>query len=273
VISRACPVAERYLARIGHPGSIDRPDLATLRQLQIEHLVAVPFENLDVFHRRGVSTDVERSLDVVVDRRRGGWCFTLNGAFGWLLAEVGYDVRYVSCRVHDDGWGPELDHCALVVTVDGKEWFVDVGFGDAPWQPLSLEPGDERRVMRSAEGWVIGELGPDGSCKPRLAVDPTQRDLGEFDDRSRVLQTEPGLEWTAKPFATRAVDDTGSRITLRSSVLRVRQGMGPFVETPVEPADWATTLRRHFGIDDRRGQATSSSTGVTTPTQNGPNSA
>ena len=65
------------------------------------HLVTVPFENLDVYHRRGVSTDVVASYAKVVEARRGGWCFELNGLFGWLLGRLGYDVDRVSCQV----WG------------------------------------------------------------------------------------------------------------------------------------------------------------------------
>jgi N-hydroxyarylamine O-acetyltransferase len=33
----------------------------------------------------GVGTDDEVTVDKVVRRRRGGWCFELNGAFAALL--------------------------------------------------------------------------------------------------------------------------------------------------------------------------------------------
>ena len=107
----------------------------------------MPFENLDVFHRRGVSTDVASSYAKVINRGRGGWCFELNGAFGWLLAELGFEVDRVSCQVWgDDGWGPPLDHLALVVHLGGERWLADVGFGDCCLSPIRLVDGEVDRV-------------------------------------------------------------------------------------------------------------------------------
>ena len=113
---------------------------------------------LDVFHRRGVGTDPAESIAKIVGRRRGGWCFELNGSFAHLLRELGYDAVNVSCRVHgDDGWGPDLDHCAIVVTIDGERWFVDVGFGDCCSVPVRLVPGDHRGIPRSVRLREHGE--------------------------------------------------------------------------------------------------------------------
>jgi N-hydroxyarylamine O-acetyltransferase len=124
----------------------------------------VPFENLDVFHRRGVSTDIEHSLAKILAGGRGGWCFELNGAFGWLLREIGFTADYVSCRVlGDDGWGPPLDHLALVVHLEGRRVFADVGFGDCCIVPIPLENGTHVGLPRTArcdvgnDGFVIAD--------------------------------------------------------------------------------------------------------------------
>ena len=69
---------DAYLERIG----AERPDvldLDALARLQHAHLVAVPFENLDVFHRVPVSVDQDVVLAKIVGGR-GGWCFENNGA-------------------------------------------------------------------------------------------------------------------------------------------------------------------------------------------------
>ena len=250
---------DRYLARIGVDVAGRAPDLALLRDLQIAHLIAVPFENLDVFHRRGVSTDPAVSIRKIVDRGRGGWCFELNGSFAWLLRELGFDAVTVSCRVHgDDGWGPDLDHCAIVVTLDGEAWFVDVGFGDCCSVPVPLRPGEHEGVPRdvsvrdAGSRFVLAER-VDGEWRDQLDIDPTPRSMDEFTPRSTYLQTEPGLMWTAKPFATRATAPDGSRVTLRHGVLRRRTGRGAFVDVElgdVDPATWSGLLRAHVGIDD-----------------------
>ena len=248
--------AEQYLRRIGLTGERPAPDLASLRELQVAHLVAVPFENLDVFRRTGVTTDLAWSLPKVVERSRGGWCFELNGAFGWLLGELGYTVDYVSCQVFGDGgWGPPLDHCALVVHLDADRWFVDVGFGDCCMVPVRMADGEHDAVPRDVrfaiegEGFRMEERHLDGVWRESLQGSFEARRLADFTPRSEYLQTEPGLAWTEKPFATRATADDGSRVTLRNGVLRVRHGRGEFVDTPVSDSDFDQLLSERFELD------------------------
>ena len=77
-----------YLERIGFYGSA-RSDLETPRALQSAHVRTVPFENLDVQLHRPVRLDLDSCFDKIVRRRRGGWCFELNGVMGWALREIG----------------------------------------------------------------------------------------------------------------------------------------------------------------------------------------
>ncbi|MGH9603726.1 MAG: arylamine N-acetyltransferase family protein, partial [Terriglobales bacterium] len=77
-----------YLARIGSLPPLS-PDPQSLSQLQLAHLMAVPFENLDVHLGREISLDEELFFDKVVRRRRGGFCYELNGLFAALLRQLG----------------------------------------------------------------------------------------------------------------------------------------------------------------------------------------
>lgn len=248
---------DRYLARIGYAG--DRaPTLTTLAALQLAHLRTVPFENLDVHARRPVRVDTAHSLAKVVERGRGGWCFELNGAFGALLGALGFAVTRHSAQVDDGGeLGPPLDHLALVVHLDGRRWLVDVGFGDAPLAPLDVddpEPQDglvRRSVLApvaEAPGSVelLDEVGGRWARKHRLDLAP--RRLDEFEARSTFLQTEPGLPWTERRFATRAT--VTGRVWLLADRLKVREGGGdaPVTETPVAAGDWDGVLLDRFGM-------------------------
>lgn len=252
-----------YLRRLGVDAHTGPPSWDLLAHLQLAHLVAVPFENLHVYHRRGVRTDVAWSYEKVVAERRGGWCFELNGCFAELLRRLGFGVDLVSCRVWEapkTAWGPELDHLALVVHLDGARWLVDVGFGDSCIHPLLLETGERPAVPRRARlevddsGFVLTELVPleagPVEWEPQLHGSFAPRVLDDFAARSTFLQTEPGLSWSEKPFATRAVDGTGSRITLRRSVLRRRRPDGEVDEHPVAPEAWSGVLDEHFGLVD-----------------------
>jgi arylamine N-acetyltransferase len=132
--------ADEYLARI----SLSRAALAGLSPaaavtaVHAAHASAVPFENADVWLRRvPIVLDMERVLNKLVRRGRGGFCFELNGGLGWLLAQLGYDVTHISARVWraHTGWGPVDTHVALLVRIDdGPEQgtlLVDVGNGAA----------------------------------------------------------------------------------------------------------------------------------------------
>jgi N-hydroxyarylamine O-acetyltransferase len=247
---------DRYLARIGYTG--DRsPGVAQLAALQLAHLRAVPFENLDVYARRGVRVDLDWSLPKIVERRRGGWCFELNGAFGALLMALGYTVTRHSAQVDDGaGLGPELDHLALVVHLDGRRWLVDVGFGDSSLAPLDLDETlpQDGLVRRSrlvpcvdAPGSVelFDEL-PDGTFDRQYRLDPTPRELAAFAPRSELLQTEPGLTWTQRRFATRPT--AAGRVWLLTDRLKHRVGDGhaATTETEVAPTDWDAALAEHL---------------------------
>lgn len=267
------PVAA-YLRRIGMDPQTGPPTLDLLAALQLAHLTTVPFENLAVFHHRGPRTGLDWSLPKVVDQRRGGWCFELNGAFGALLQALGFAADHVACRVWEGNpgnptpadWGPEFDHLGVVVRLDGERWFVDVGFGDCCLVPLPLASGEYDAVPRPARMdalpggiHILHELlppdGDDGrmaaAWTPQLHIDPTPRQLDEFDGRSRFLQTDPSSTWHQRPFATRALDGTGSRVTLRRGLLRHRSGTGPFVDGRVEEgAPQDALLGEWFGLAD-----------------------
>ena len=91
-----------YLDRIGAspPSSADA---AALAELTRRHLASVPFENLSIHLGEPIELDEDALLAKIVDRRRGGFCYELNGAFGALLAHLGYDVTLLAARVFGDG--------------------------------------------------------------------------------------------------------------------------------------------------------------------------
>ncbi len=73
-----------YLERIGHGWNL-RPDLETLRSLHRAHVTSIPFEALDVQLGLVPSLELDAIFDKLVQRRRGGWCYEMNGLFGAAL--------------------------------------------------------------------------------------------------------------------------------------------------------------------------------------------
>src|SRR5690348_1505800 len=124
---------EKYLARINYTGP-RTPDEATLRALHVAHLRAVPFENLDIGRGVPIVLDLDRLYAKIVTRRRGGFCYELNGTFAELLRALGYSVELLSARVYTGTqFSPEFDH--LMLRVSGGQLaeplLADVGFGQS----------------------------------------------------------------------------------------------------------------------------------------------
>ncbi len=119
-----------YLQRIGYDGPC-KPTAEVLRQLHRAHMLAVPFENLDIPLGRPIVLSLPLLFEKIVQRRRGGFCYELNGLFAWLLQEIGFSLTMHSARVFSEGRpGPDFDHMLLLVGTDEKLG-ADVGFATA----------------------------------------------------------------------------------------------------------------------------------------------
>lgn len=243
--------AGAYLDRIGIAAPL-APDLANLERLQRAHLTAVPFENLDVFHRRGVQVTEQWSVPKIVDRRRGGWCFELNGAFAWLLEELGYRVRRRAADVLYGNASPMPTHLTLEVTID-RPYLVDVGFGDSFIRPLPLDSegphdgGTGSYGLLFEDGTTTLVSHETGGIEAHYRFGPGEHEIDDFEPASVYLQTTPGLAWTKGRFATRLIDGGPDRVTLLEDTIKFRRD-GEWVEHPVAGEDWDDHLAEWFGI-------------------------
>ncbi|HSM44023.1 MAG TPA: arylamine N-acetyltransferase [Acidimicrobiia bacterium] len=243
---------DAYLRRLGLESPIV-PDLETLELLQRSHLTAIPFENLDVYARRGVKTDASWSVSKVVDRRRGGWCFELNGAFAALLEELGYEVKRLAATVLYGSGAPMPSHLALEVSLDGA-YLVDVGFGDSFIRPLPLGsdgPHDGGSGMfgfvRAGDQTTLVSHEPDGTIEQHYRFGPGRFQLDDFEAASLHLQTTPGLQWTQVRFATRLLDHGPDRVTLLHDRIKFRRD-GVWTEDPVDETEWEGLLAEWFDL-------------------------
>ena len=243
---------DAYLARIG----IDEPvevSVEGLERLQRAHLTRVPFENLDVFNRRGVHTGTGWSVSKIVDRGRGGWCYELNGAFAALLSGLGFRVKRLGARVLFPPLSAVPDHLTVEVTLD-QRYLVDVGFGDSFIRPLPLDsrgPHDggsgTYRFEFDGELTTLAFEGPNG-LEPQYRFGTRPYSAEDFDEPSRRLQITPGLQWTRSAFATRLLDGGPDRVTLLKDRIKFRRN-GEWTEHPVSAGkEWAETLRKWFDM-------------------------
>lgn len=261
--------ATSYLDRIGVDpagvtvGAVDRD---TVARLQHAHVRAVPFENLaivgdpfdDAADGEGVVLDLPHVYEKVVERRLGGYCFELNGLFGWLLAELGVDTHRIAARVvGDDGTGrPPANHHTNVVAFD-RRYLVDVGMGiptmrrplpvdgeivtdvaGVAWRVVESDRPDETHLTQyrrpGADDW-----------QDRYLFTDVPRDLRYFEATCDYLQTAPESPFTGDPVVSIATE-TG-HLKLKRDTL-VRYDGSDRSEEPVAPADWHDVLGREFGL-------------------------
>ncbi|MCL1592885.1 MAG: arylamine N-acetyltransferase [Actinomycetia bacterium] len=241
---------DAYLERIGL-SVVPTVDVEGLETLQRAHLTAIPFENLDVYAGRDVRTDLDWSLHKIVERQRGGWCFELNGAFGELLRQIGFDVRRLSATVLLSSSSGPPSHLTLEVRLD-VPYLVDVGFGDSFITPLRLESseiqpsGDSSYMIENARGvHTLSEATSSGVMKQLYRFDRSHHELADYTIHSKRLQTDRTLKWSQARFATRLVDGGPDRVTLLEDVLKFRRD-GVWTAEAIQPDDWDTELARWF---------------------------
>ncbi len=209
----------QYLDRIGARRPI-RPDAEALAELQRRHLLAVPFENLSIHLGEPIVLEEDALFAKVVERRRGGFCYELNGLFAILLGALGYDVTLLAARVFSPaGLGPPFDHLTLRVGCP-EPWMVDVGFGRNSQYPLRF---DERGDQADPEGTFRlaetdeGDLDLLRDERPQFRTELRPRTLADCEATCWYQQTSPRSPFTQSTVCSRLIE-TG-RVTLSGDLL------------------------------------------------------
>ncbi|MFL6254322.1 MAG: arylamine N-acetyltransferase family protein [Pyrinomonadaceae bacterium] len=245
-----------YLERIGYHGTLT-PTAETLRRLHVAHLLTVPFENLSIHAGEPIVLDDESLYDKVVERRRGGFCYELNGLFAALLRALGFYVEMLSAAVAkpDGEFSPDFAHMTLLVTL-GERWLADVGFGDSFVEPL---PVDERaqqtqgaRAFRIEEGGgrrVLLRRDAGGAWEPQYRFGLEPHVFADYAEMCCFQQTSPESHFTRSRICSRLTAD--GRVTLSGARLITTKG-GERVERELEDeTEYTAALLEHFGISMR----------------------
>jgi N-hydroxyarylamine O-acetyltransferase len=240
--------AAAYLYRIGYSGPTE-PTAGVLAALHRAHMLAVPFENLDIHLGVRNVLDPDHVFDKVVRRRRGGWCFELNGLFALLLEELGFRVTRCAAGVvlSDEPPLPDFAHLTLRVDLD-EPWIADVGFGDSFTEPLRLEEtGDQ---LRGGKAYRLersdGRVTLMQESSPQYAFTLTPRRMPEFQAMCDALQTPPG-HFTDGPICSLLTGD--GRVSLAGMRLITTTSTGRVERQLAHDAERAAVLQDAFGVD------------------------
>ena len=207
---------DAYLSRIGAARPA-RADADALRDLHLRHLRTVPFENLSIHLGEDIVLEPEALVAKVVDRRRGGFCYELGGAFATLLSALGFEVELLAARVFaGDRLGVPYDHLA----VRTGPWLADVGFGSHTHYPLRLDERDDQHdpggVFRVAET-PEGDLDVFKNGTPQYRLETRPRALGDFEAGCWWHRSSPKSHFT-RSLVCSMLTESG-RVTLSGRTL------------------------------------------------------
>lgn len=240
------------------------PDRETLFRLQRAFLQAVPYENLDILAGRPLSLAEDALYDKIVTRRRGGYCFEINGFFAVLLRSMGYTVtEYLARYLRGETAIPMRRHRVLRVTAnDGSEWIMDAGIGQESFrQPLpygdtTAEVNDGFRVYRLRKrefyGWVIEDTPVmedttvgEAVFRPFYSFTEEPQLPIDYEMPSFWCEKHPDSPFTKAPML--AIKTDSGRIAIDGNQLSLYEN-GTVTRRSFEEAEYPALLARYFGI-------------------------
>lgn len=260
---------DHYLARLGYGGATT-PTIETLRALHRAHLFAVPFENLDIGRGRPIVLDEAALYDKIVARRRGGFCYELNGLFALLLRALGFQVTLLAAGVYNDqrgSCGPTFDHLTLRVDLE-RPWLADVGFGDLFLYPLPLDTEEEQidsgraepllaetsegvwqdrfRIATDGDARVLQRRDRAGAWRDQYRFALTPRQWTDFDAQCHYHQTSPESGFTRGSVCSLATPS--GRVSVTGDRLIVTEGAAKRETALADESARRAALQEYCGI-------------------------
>lgn len=244
---------EAYLKRINYNGPVT-PTPETLRDLQVAHLFAVPFENLSIHSGEPIVLEEDALFTKIVEKKRGGFCYECNGLFAGLLRALGFEVAMLAAGVahREGGFGPDFDHMALMVTL-GDRWLVDVGFGDSFLEPLLLDERGEQvqgtrsfRIVEDDDHLILMRRDDGGEWEPQYRFSLQPYGFVDYEEMCHFHQTSPESHFTKNLICSRVTDD--GRITLSGMKLITTSGSERQEQTLNSREEYDRILRDQFGL-------------------------
>jgi N-hydroxyarylamine O-acetyltransferase len=245
---------DNYFARISYGGAADAT-LETLNALHTGHTFNIPFENLDVFCGRAISLEPDALYGKLVTRRRGGYCFEMNGLFSRVLTELGFRLTRLLARCAFGSAYTAKTHEVMVAEIGGQAYLCDVGYGsEGIAAPLPLIVGAEMaqftNTYRFSEdprlGYIL-ERGIGGGFAPMYAFTLDECMPDDYELSNHYTSTHPASFFRMMKFITMPTPE--GRITLTDSSFTTVDN-GHTTESPVNgDAEFTKLLARHFDLD------------------------
>jgi len=220
---------KEYLERIGYQDDINTSK-EVLYQIHAAHMLHIPFENLDIHLKNKIILDKDHLFKKIMENKRGGYCYELNGMLYLLLKEIGFDVKMISAQVSigEDLWTPDFSHLALLVKLDNT-YLTDVGFGDNFFEPLLIEndiiQNDKAgyfKIVKDGEDYFKLMNSPDGNdFKDGYRFTKNEYKWNDFEEMNIYQQTSEDSHFIKNRICSLATKS--GRISLSNNKLTITE--------------------------------------------------
>lgn len=145
-----------------------KPSLSALKELIVSHIINVPFENISKLYYKvkyGLTEipDFERYIGGIAKYKFGGTCYSVNYYFNRLLQYLGYEVILCGADMNS----PDV-HLVNIVTVENKEFLVDVGYAAPFFEPLPRWLAADYEVSFGRDKYILLPKDQKGNSKLEL---------------------------------------------------------------------------------------------------------
>jgi N-hydroxyarylamine O-acetyltransferase len=230
---------DAYLARVGMVRPITL-DLCNLTKLHRAHLTEFTWEAIDAFMGWPSSMATTDIFTKMVEGRRGGWCFEMNGLFGAALNALGFRVTRLSGCVDRPKLGDIAigNHLTLRVDLDCP-YLAEVGVGDGFIEPVLLAPGliSQRgfnfAIKPTEDGWLRFHNHINGIART-IDFRSDHSDEAAMLAQNEWLLRDPGSPFTSALVAFR--HSTDGYVSLQNACLR-RVTAAEITEQHIKSAD------------------------------------
>lgn len=242
-----------YLHRIDYTGT-PKADIETVARMMRRQLFSVPFENLDVQAGKIVSLVPEDIVEKIVGRKRGGYCYEVNGLFAMALESLGIAYQFVAARPMFYPARRPRTHMALVLTLGAERWLCDLGFGSygirAPMRLSALDveiaqDDDTFMLTLGDDGFYLLRAKVDGQWTNQYAFDLSPQEWVDFVPANYLNSTHPEAIFVRMTIAV-LMTESGRKILGGDSFKIVTYGRTE--QRTVAPNELAEVLAREFGL-------------------------
>nr|XP_003479382.1 arylamine N-acetyltransferase 2-like [Cavia porcellus] len=220
---------EAYFERIGYKNSRNKLDLETLTDILQHQIRAIPFENLNLHCGDSMELDLKASFNQIVRKNRGGWCLQVNHILYWALTTMAFEATLLGGCVYIPAANKysTMIHLLVQVTINGRNYIVDAGFGRSYqiWEPLELISGKDQpqvpaifRLTEENGTWYLDQIRREqlipqqeflnsdllemGKYRKIYSFTLEPRTIEDFESVNVFLQTSPAPVFTSTSFCS-----------------------------------------------------------------------